>query len=457
MSVDPNQWQQNNQRYLSAALAWLRLRLARIAQVSPPAPASVSFESDPRSQPSGKWRFWDKTATRADQPRGLLPPAPDCPMVTDEQLAQAFKELEAAEAATPAPAMIALAESFNLSRFEEILLLCAAMELDTGIAAMCADAPGGQQPYPTFALAMRLFDEPVWSALSPEGPLRHWRLLEINQPGAQPLTTSALRTDERIVNFMKGYNYLDDRLASFLLPMRPLVDLAADGLPLSQRHAASAILNCLQQSRTRRLPVFQLLGSDAASKQLVAQQVVAELGLQLYRLPADLMPGQAGDLETLARLAERETALWPLAIYLETREQDREKHSDVHGAIDRFLARSNGVFFLDVREPRRDLSRETLMVDITRPTASEQMIAWTGALGAESNDLAALLASQFNLSFATIRQIAAAPMETTTDESTHRDLLWQACLAATRPGLEGLAERIEQKRRGTTSCCLKLK
>src|SRR5207249_5235936 len=130
----------------------------------------------------------------------LLPSAPDS-VVTAEQVARAAKELEAAEVAPPPPAMIMLGQSFGLSRFEkEILLLCAAMELDTRIAAMCADAqPNAQRPYPTFALAMTLFDDPDWGALSPEGPLRHWRLLEINQPGAQPLTTSALRADERIV------------------------------------------------------------------------------------------------------------------------------------------------------------------------------------------------------------------------------------------------------------------
>ena len=118
----------------------------------------------------------------------------------------AAEELEAAEAVTPPPAMVLLSNSFGLSRFEkDILLLCASMELDTRIASLCADAQGNaQRSYPTFALAMTLFDDPAWSALSPEGPLRHWRLIEINQPGAQPLTTSALRADERIVNFLEG-------------------------------------------------------------------------------------------------------------------------------------------------------------------------------------------------------------------------------------------------------------
>ena len=447
MSTNLNDWQKNNQRYLSAALEWLRLRLKRLSQQ--PA-SSIAPLSEPavKHAAGSKWRFWDKPESSVRQPRALLPPAPDGSGVTEEQLAQATEALEAAEAATPAPAMVLLNQSFGLSRFEkEILLLCAAMELDTRVAAMCADAQSNaERPYPTFALAMNLFDEPAWSALSPEGPLRHWRLLEINQPGAQPLTTSALRADERIVNFLKGLNYLDDRLSTLLWPMPPLPGSATTQLPSSQQSAVLAIVDSMQQSRPGCLPVIQLLGSDAASKQLIAQHVIAVLGLRLYRVPAELMPTQAGDLEMLARLAERETALWPLAIYLDARETDREKVPDSHAPIDRFLARNSGVVFLDVREARRDLSRETITIDVARPTPAEQGIAWATALGPDSNGLAATLAAQFNLNLPTIQQVAAgARLEGPKDPQAQTDRLWNACLTATRPGLDGLAERIEPK------------
>ena len=448
MSTDVNNWQQNNQRYLSTALDWLRLRLRRLAQ-HPAAPTSISAKPPEQQAASERKRhFWDKREPGAKRPRALLPPAPDDSIVTDEQLAQATEELEAAAAATPPPAMVVLSQRFGLSKFEsEILLLCAAMELDTSVATMCADAQSdAQRTYPTFALAMNLFDDPAWSSLSPEGPLRHWRLIEINQPGAQPLTTSALRADERIVNFLKGLNYLDDRLATLLLPLRPLTNIATAGLPSSQNRAVHAILNFLQQNNAGPAPLIQLVGSDAASKQLIAQHTVAALGLHLYRLPAELMPAHAGDLETLARLAERETALWPLAIYLEAREATGEKGADLQAPIDRFLARNNGMVFLDVREARRELSRETITIDVARPSATEQADAWATALGPENTGLAATLASQFNLNLATIQQVAASSLlDPQTDADARRDQLWNACLAATRPGLDGLAERIEPK------------
>jgi hypothetical protein len=249
MSSDPKHWQEINQRYLAAALDWLRLRLKMLVQQPVDHVTIVNAVPVSAPPPSGsKWRFWDRPEPAVPRPR-LLPPGPDSSTVTAEQVALAAKELEAAEAATPPPAMVMMGQSFGLSRFEkEILLLCAAMELDTRIASMCADAQSNaQRPYPTFALAMILFDDPDWGALSPEGPLRHWRLLEINQPGAQPLTTSALRADERIVNFLKGLNYLDDRLSPLLLPMSPDPGTTSD-LPPSQQRTVDAILRSLQQA-----------------------------------------------------------------------------------------------------------------------------------------------------------------------------------------------------------------
>ena len=72
-----------------------------------------------------------------------------------------------AEATDPPPALAILSQRFGLSRFErEILLLCAGMELDTRIAGLCARAQADPaRPYPTFALALTLFEEPSWEAL----------------------------------------------------------------------------------------------------------------------------------------------------------------------------------------------------------------------------------------------------------------------------------------------------
>ncbi|MBO0859242.1 MAG: ATP-binding protein [Chloracidobacterium sp.] len=450
MNAEIDNWEENNQRYLAAALEWLRLRLTRLAQQGTPLAAPID-SAPPQGAPSARGRrFWGKRESDSP-PRALLPPASDSSVVSDEQVSQAAEAVAAAESATPPPAMMTLGRNFGLSRFErEILLLCAAMEMDTRVAALCARAQdNSQRPHPTFALAMALFDDPEWSALSPEGALRHWRFIEINQPGAQPLTMSALRADERIVNFLKGLNYLDDRLAPLLAPLR-LSPGDAD-LPPSQRRAAETILMRLKRAAAAEpLPVIQLLGSDSASKRRVAQEVAATLGLRLYRLPSEMMPSHAAELETLARLAERETALWLLAIYLDSldhRSSENSGTSEISAAsINRFLSRGNGVVFLDTLDVRRGLNRESVTIEITKPARSEQRSAWEAALGADSGGLAETLSAQFNLNQSAIQRIAAEAGGQTPDDSSARlGRLWGACLEATRPALDGLAQRIEPK------------
>ena len=86
---------------------------------------------------------------------------------------------------------------------------------------MCARALRDRRgPFPTFALALSLFERPAWEALSPERPLRYWRLIEITQPSATPLTSSPLRADERSSNFSRASPILDDRLTALVSPSR---------------------------------------------------------------------------------------------------------------------------------------------------------------------------------------------------------------------------------------------
>src|SRR5262249_8094924 len=121
----------------------------------------------------------------------------------------------------PPPALVVLTQRLGLSRFEQqVLLLCTAMELDTRTAELCAAAQGDPtRRHPTFALALALFDDAAWEAMSPERPLRYWRLIDIQQSQVRALTTSPLRADERIVNYIKGLNHLDERLIALLAPL----------------------------------------------------------------------------------------------------------------------------------------------------------------------------------------------------------------------------------------------
>src|SRR5262249_42321364 len=321
------------------------------------------------------------------------------------------------------------------------LLLCAAMELDTRMGALCAKAQGDpSRAYPTFALALALFDQPAWDALSPEQPLRHWRLIEINQPGAQPLINSALKADERIVNYIKGLNYLDDRLAPLL------TRVARDDAPLppSQASVAGALIDWLKPRERPSAPVIQLLGSDSQSKLTVTANALASLDVTLYRIAAEALPTQTADQETFVRLWEREGALLPIALYVNAAQLERT--GNVHAAAaQRLFARSRGAMFLDAREAWPDLGRDSISLDVAKPTAAEQQAAWAEVLGEAAADLPAALAGKFNSAAATSRAIAADARGGAQKGTAPADAVWHMCVSQARPALDQLAQRFEPK------------
>jgi ATPase family associated with various cellular activities (AAA) len=451
-------WQQNNAGYLAAALNWVRLRLEGQAQrESVPLPVGDPVTALAQCEPSffSRWLGHDvnpRPAQPTSQPIGLLPPA--TMSINNEQIAAAARAMESAAVMEPPPALLILAERFGLSRFErEVLLLCAAMELDTSVASLCNLAQGGNRPYPTFGLALALFEEPFWEALSPERPLRYWRLLEINQPGAQPLTASALRADERIVNYLKGLNYVDDRLTPFLVPLKSWDNTKP--LPESQQKAAATLIHKLQASNeTNQLPVIQLPGSDSASKQLIASQAASTLGLHLYRLPAGWLPANPTDVDALARFVNRESALVAVAFYVDASEIDNSaaetSESSRASILNRFLTRINCLVFLDTRDVRTFTSAQTITLDVSKPTRAEQQTAWAQALGQVAGESPAQLAGQFNLGLGEIDRIAEAVSVSETgatidDERTLHERLWDECLGSTRPRLDELAPRLDAK------------
>ena len=440
-------WQKGNTRYLSAALAWLRACMEQLAEQQPEDHGVIALPMAPARQEQQKsiWRQW--RGRSAELPARTANLRLTIGSRGNERVRQAATELQAAAEMGPPPALLILAQRLGLSQFEQqLLILCLGMELDSGIADLCARCQKNPaRPYPTFALAFSLLDEASWDALSPERPLRYWRLIEITQAGSQALTSSALRADERIVNYSKGLNYLDDRLLPLLTPIE--LPITAD-LPASHRQVVDTIVRRLKLTEANRsLPVMQLLGSDVPSKQLIASEVAVSIGLQIYRLPAMLLPTQAADIETLARLWQRESLLLPLALYVDSLASGAETSAPGQSSpVTRLLERLEGAVFLDTRDSWPGLHKANFSIDVAKPTSAEQSAAWAAALGLAAGESPGQLAAQFNLGFTAIRQLARDALSFQgDDQSGLHERLWEACLASTRPQLDILAERIEPK------------
>ena len=399
MSEFPN-WSDGNSRYLSASLSWIRLLLERMA----------NHDGVP----------------------------------ADDAVEKAALELAGLECLEPPPGAVVLSRLLQLSRFElNVLLLCAGMELDTRIARLCALAQDDpNRSYPTFALALSLFDEPAWEVVSPERPLRYWKLIEVRPATGQALTMSPLHADERIVNYLKGLNYLDDRLSPLLFPMERPGDTE---VPQSLQSAVDEVTAQLSKTTASLMPIIQLLGADGPGKQVVAYRASAAFERHVYRMSTDMLRGQVAEIDTMIRLWHCESMLLPLALFVDVHESDFPADGAAQVPLSRFLARADGILFLGSRDFWPRLGRASFSVDVAKPTAAEQQTAWTQALGSESGDNPGLLTGQFNLSLSAIRDIAEAVPRGNDGPDEHSGRLWEACRASVRPRLDVLAQRIDAK------------
>jgi ATPase family associated with various cellular activities (AAA) len=439
----PASWAESNSEYLSASLHWLRLRieLCVLPADEDRTAKSAEVDEEPKDAPLRKSTSPKKSVTEATETaaRSAL-----LKRVADAEAVMTGIESQMQDP----PALTMLGHVLGLSKFaQNVLLLCAASEFDTSIPQLCARAQGDSgRESPTFALALRIFDDPAWDALSPEQALRYWRLIEITQPGSQTLITSLLRADERIANYVKGLNYLDDRLSPYLARLE--IPTAAEELPASQLEVADRIAACWRLGLSHGLmPVVQLAGADRTSKQLIASYAAASEGRRLYRMSPDALPTQAADLDLLSRLWQRESALLPMALYIDAHEFDGASPDPHATAVRRFLGRADGLLTLGVREAWASLApRDTFVFDTTKPTPQEQRAVWSRVLGPKNQAAAGLLSAQFNLNVRDIERGAESagagqePLDNATLEK-----LWDACSSRLRPLLDTLASRINAK------------
>ncbi len=322
---------------------------------------------------------------------------------------------------------------FGLSRFErDLLLLCAGVEMNAELARVCGDALGGShRPSVTFGLALAALEKPHWSALAPIGPLRRWRLIELDE--SQGLTQARLRIDERVLHYLAGVNYLDPRL-------RPLLRMRRAGelLATAHRETAASVLSTLQTEGALSSLVL-LTGDDLEGQGDVATSVASALGLHLYVLPASMVPTTPSKIEALAVLWQRETMLLNAALVVECTEREVPKQ------VSTFIDQLGGLIFVTGPE-LPTFHRTGISAEVNRPQAAEQRLLWEQALGGDAafvNGSLDGVAWQFRLSAGTIAQTGAQLRRRLAGGERPEGLLWRACRKAGRLKLDELAQRID--------------
>ncbi|MEU0519424.1 ATP-binding protein [Streptosporangium sp. NPDC006007] len=438
-------WEKANNTYLTASLAWLTSRLDALTPRHPdPGEGSVPDRTSAPDRPPAEPPRRGETGERRARDHSAGPPPADGADIGELEVAREAAA-EVGEGTAP-PALVQVAGRLGLSDFErDVLLLCVAPAIEPRVGGLIAAAQGDPgATAPTFALALRLFDDARWDALSPERGLRFWRLVEPVGAGARPLVTVPLRADDRIVDLVRGLNRLDERLAE-LVEHRPDPAAGLD-LPPSSRAVADALVGAaLTETPDGRFPVIQLLGGDEQSRELVAVRAMARFNRDLYHLPVDALAGAGADVDLVARLWQRDSLLLPNALLLDATD------ADPGGAVvQRFLSHVGGLVLLATREVWPITGRATSVIDVTRPSPAEQAEVWAVATGLALEGAPRALAGQFRLSVPAIHRIATALRPTLGPRPAEEagvadgegpERLWAACRASARPRLEALAQR----------------
>jgi hypothetical protein len=353
----------------------------------------------------------------------------------------------------PGPsALETLCSALELSSFErKVLLMCAGVEMDSSLTALYARINRDERrTQPTFGLALGIFPDAHWSALSPARPLRYWHLVEV--VGSESLTSSPLAIQERILHYLAGVQYLDDRLRAMVRPVA-----APEQLASSHRATSEEIASIWSRAgRQERLPVIELCGDERSGKRAIAAAASGMLGLQLHAVAAWTLPHTgAAELSSLLRLWEREAILNASALLLEC--DDSETPEALPAGFLTYLVESlRSPLFLSTRNSRQAGNRTVVPFDVTNPTAREQAEIWRNALQTmlpNVNGDVETLVSQFSLNSPAIYSAAGQVMGSLQFGSadarqSHEESaglggrLWDACRVQARPRLEGLAQRI---------------
>jgi DNA replication protein DnaC len=443
--------------FMQAAVTWLK---ALMVLPAPAMSSALVVQSEPVVN-NAKDRSWlPRRAKTEPQPQNVIElPGPS---VTDQQhVRQVRQALEQAMAAEPASRFVRFCDVFQLQPSErDVLLLCLCHAVNTEIARLCAAMPESSAGCPSFALALGLAEDPSWDALSseeqaqtprrgaipewsmlaPDRPLRYWRMIEISQPGAQPLVSSPLRADERIVNHLMGRDYLDDRIAALCQPID--FDPQHNALSLSQSQQISAAIERLHALAEQRGQLLvQMPGSDTASKRLYANGIADAFDLALYQISIEQL-NQPNTLDTFVRLWNRERHLQRLALYIDA----SEGNSESNALLSRLMNMLGGVIFLDLPEPLSNLPT-ALLLEAKRPSPAEQTELWQTLLADQAGDWPERLAGQFNLNLSEFREALLLAQADHSEQSELGARIWSACRRRARPRLDGLARRISSRTR----------
>ncbi|RFM26934.1 ATP-binding protein [Deminuibacter soli] len=368
----------------------------------------------------------------------------------ETRLQQANEAVAQAQAQLPAPAALdVLCNKFNLSAFERsVLLLSAGAELDAGFALLLSQMEGDSaRMLPSFGLALSVLGNAHWNALTPQAPLRYWRLIELLP--SQLLTTSLLKIDEQVLHYLTGIPQLDERFTGVL-----------DGLliPVTEVPSQVALAQQARQLCMSRMvdgwPVMVLSGAQSGDKPAIAQAICSLMQLPLYQVVLQAVPTNAKDITEYTRLWNRTIALTNCALLVDMATADMNDKVKLQ-TINALISQVQGLVIVCSSQWKPAVRQQCLLFEVPRPSSAEQLTLWKDTLQPYTDTLNGeleKLVGQFSLDAQAIHSTGSQVLQqmavytataTAPDAAAISRVLWKSCAIHTRAPIHELAQRIE--------------
>jgi len=296
-----------------------------------------------------------------------------------------------------------------------------------------------------------------------------------NPGGSRPLLARCLKVDDRIINFLLGFNEMDSRLVSFARLIHPRREWAALVMENSLKEQLVRLTeNFLKEGdNSMQRYVFYLKGPGGAGKKAAAGAFCHHLHVPLILVDTRNLLMQAGnsdpDFDKVARRLFRETLLQSAAIYFEgfdrlTARDNKDNHQEeawwsvylgqIIEAVKEFAFIT---FFAGEKEwhlPGGIEGQTLIKLDFPVPSYQQRKQLWKQSLNggaAESGIDINALANRFNFTAGQIQDAVgeawnlAVVRDSHTSAPVNMEDLIRGCHSQTNQKLSEMAQKIKPK------------
>nr|CBH39166.1 conserved hypothetical protein, AAA ATPase family [uncultured archaeon] len=358
-----------------------------------------------------------------------------------------------------------LANSFGLTPFEiDVVLIGMAPELDTRYERLYAylhnDATK-KQPSVDLILSLlcnskeeKLYARQIFDASAPLVKHHILQFIDAPEEGKKTLLSRFIKVDDRIINYLLGFNQIDTKIEPFTELIQPQTDLEAIFIPEELKREIDGIINC--RELTDGTKCF-LHGPYGVGKKTVAQGICKELGMALLTVDLASLANTDADFEAVISRSFREAKLQDSAIFLAHFERlfsEDTKNVLYKNILVNALENCSGIVFIASEQPLElggELAKEIFDIEIPIPDYAMRKTIWEQYLtGKNSEEDVSALANKFKFTVGQIKDAFVSAQKLAVlhgrEDITLEDL-YDGCRAQSNQKLTALAKRIKPKYR----------